>query len=403
MLPTLQKPKVLILTGSLGDGHKQAAQALLEASGHYDSEAEVEVVDFMEWTHPRIHQLGKYCYLQWIKHFPSLYGYLFRLTRTDNTYSQLFKRIRLFQLGRMLELLLTVRPSVVVSTFPSAAAAMSVLKTHGLTTVPTVTVITDHTDHSYWVHPGTDRYAVGSQQVRDLLVRQGVQPSDVSVTGIPIRPQFAVRQDGAALRDKYGLDRKAKVVLVMGGGLGMFGRGLDDMLAADYGGRLVQFVIVCGRNDKLKRQLEARAGQCRHKLVVTGYVEEIHELMATADVMITKPGGLSTAEATAMKLPMLLVKPLPGQEQDNAAYLNRAGLAVQAAPGEAPSALLGRLLAHPEELEAMRARASMLRTRNAAFKTLRAVLQASADSGQSPIVRMPAKALRKTRAAFAAR
>ncbi|UUZ81945.1 hypothetical protein LJK88_46740 [Paenibacillus sp. P26] len=160
------KNKILILTGALGDGHNKAAQAILEAARVYRPDVEVKVVDFLEWTHPYLHSVGKYCYMQWVKSLPSVYGYLYRKTRDDNTLSHWFKRMRSFSTDRMLEPLDEEKPTEVVSTFPGAAAAMSYLKANGFTSVPTCTVITDYTDHSYWIHPNTDRYLVGAEHVK---------------------------------------------------------------------------------------------------------------------------------------------------------------------------------------------------------------------------------------------
>ena len=168
------KPRILVLTGTLGDGHNQAARAIAEAVLAMYPNADVKVVDYLSWTHPRLHTLGRFCYMQGIKGLPSVYGYLYRATRDENRLSTLFKQMRTFRSSRMMELLEEQRPSIVVSTFPAAAAAMSYLKISGLTSVPTVTVITDYARHSYWIHPATDKYMVGSQHICQSLVDFGI-------------------------------------------------------------------------------------------------------------------------------------------------------------------------------------------------------------------------------------
>lgn len=369
-----QQQKILILTGDLGDGHKQAARALVEAAGLYKPDVPVEVVDFMEWTHPRLHNFNKYCYLQWVKTFPSLYGYLFQKTRNDNSFSHLIKKVRLFGLGRMLKLLMEVRPTVVVSTFPSAAAAMSILKMNGLTDVPTVTVITDHTDHSYWIHPGTDRYIVGSEHVRRALHRFHVSGDRVTVTGIPVRPQFFQTYDRNTLRIRHDLDTAMPTVMVMGGGYGMIGKEFVNLLLSDALPERMQFIIVCGHNTKLRLQLEEDLRGCKHMIRLTGYVDYVHELMAVSDLLITKPGGLTTAEALSLELPMLLYKPLPGQEQDNVDYLLHAGVALLAESETDLADLLVHVFQNRQILHKIKTRARQNQRKTAALRAVNEIL-----------------------------
>lgn len=376
-LPSPARRTILILTGDLGDGHKQAARALAEAAGFVGPNVQTEVVDFMEWTHPHLHGFNRFCYMQWVQKFPSIYGYLFQKTREFNSLSNLFKKIRFFGLSRMLSLLHTVRPSVVVSTFPSAAAAMSVLKTNGWTDVPTVTVITDHTDHSYWIHPGTDRYIVGSGHVRNALRRNGVPDSRITVTGIPVRQPFAREYDRRALCRRYGLDPELPTVLAMGGGDGLIGRDLAELLKGGALPAPMQFIFVCGRNLKLKQLLENELSQSPHRILVTGYVDYIHELMAVSDLLVTKPGGLTTSEALSLELPMVLYKPLPGQEEDNAAYLTEAGLALQADSEEDLTAKLIRVFQNPQILNKIKERARQNQTKTAAVRAVHEILCAA--------------------------
>lgn len=369
--------KILILSGELGDGHKQAAMAILEASQLYQPNVEVQIVDFMEWTHPHLHTLGKFCYKQWVNRFPGLYGYLFQKTRPDNSFSQLFKKIKMFDLQRMLTLLDEINPSVVVSTFPSAAAAMSILKSHGLTSVPTATVITDHTDHSYWIHPCTDQYIVGSDKVRHALAKYKLGDHQISVTGIPVRPRFAKRFDREKLRQKHGIDSSLPVVLVMGGGFGMIGKELTSLLWSENYSSPVHFIVVCGRNEKLRKQLSENADRLAryNKVTVMGYTDYIHEIMAVSDLVITKPGGLTTSEAITMGLPMLLHKPLPGQEQDNANYLVQSGLAVQHTEEDYLHDHLASLLKNRTLLARMTMKAREYRLKHSSYYALQAILR----------------------------
>ncbi|MEB3100875.1 MGDG synthase family glycosyltransferase [Ferviditalea candida] len=371
------KIKVLVLSSDFGDGHQQAANAIFEANKLYRrTEAEVIVTDFMEWTHPRLHSLSRYLYIQSVRKFPSLYGYLFHKTRRPNSWSDALKKLKLFGLSRVMRLIQEVRPTIIVSTFPIAAAAMSILKANGLISIPTVTVITDHTDHSYWIHPHTDTYIVGSDRVREALIGLGIGESRIAVTGIPVRPHFCRSYDRSSLFAKYGLNSSLPTVLVMGGGFGMISEGLIELLNSDALNEQMQFIIVCGRNRKLQNHLLDELAHSRHHLMITGYVDHIHELMAVSDLIITKPGGLTTSEAVALELPMLLYKPLPGQEQDNAAFLLQSGVALLADNDADLIFKLTEVLRRRDILEAMRLNARELGMKHAAFKVLDTIMLA---------------------------
>lgn len=369
------RPGILILTGNLGDGHRQAAYAMAEAAVRLNPDVRTHVADVMERSHPALNRISQFCYMQWITKLPWLYGYLFRRTKDDTLLSRMLKRLPLSSLGRLQALVEETKPSVVVCTLPAAAAAVAKLKRKGLLCVPAVTVITDHTYHSYWIHPGTDRYIVGSGHVMEALRRWPVPERLIAVTGIPVRPAFNGRPDRDGLCRRYGLDPSLPILMIMGGGYGLIGGDWAKLLTAPaLIGKPVQTVIVCGRNEKLQQRLTRELQHYPHRLVVTGYVDHVHELMAAADLLITKPGGLTTSEALASGLPMLLYKPLPGQEYDNAAYLTGAGAAVQATDDAEFAARLAALLERPGLLQEMRSRARELGRGNSAELAVREIM-----------------------------
>jgi processive 1,2-diacylglycerol beta-glucosyltransferase len=303
-----------------------------------------------------------------------VYGYLFQKTRRMNTFTKIMKSIFSSGVGRTLKLIDEIEPTVVVSTFPLAAAVMSKVKSVGLTNLPTVTIITDHTDHSCWIYPNTDQYIVGSKEVRQSLVQSGVEEKQVAVTGIPIRPQFSQEYKRDELAAKYGLKPNLTTVLVMGGGFGMLGHRSDLFKNLETLPESVQFVIVCGHNIKLKLQLQESLKDSKHHYKVTGYVNYVHELMALSDLMITKPGGVTTFEAIAMELPMLLYKPIPGQETDNVKFLVRSGVAVDSDAYPDLAEGLTDLLKSPHKLEMMRVNSQKFHPKESSFASLDVII-----------------------------
>ncbi|MBI0577358.1 glycosyltransferase [Neobacillus cucumis] len=373
-MKAINKEKILILTGNYGDGHIQVAEALNEAIQIRFPSLEPVVFDFMEWVHPYSNQVSRYLYLQGVKKFPQVYGYIYQKTRRMNTFSKLMKTIFSTGIGRMVKLIEEVQPAVVVSTFPLAAAVMSKVKSYGLTNIPTVTTITDHTDHSCWIYPNTDQYIVGSKTVRDSLIELGVEENRIADIGIPIRQQFSQSFKREEILKKHGLDPLLPTVLVMGGGCGLIGEGSSTIQEFDALPKPIQLIIVCGHNEKLRVELKEKLKDSKHRIHLTGYIDYVHELMAISDLMITKPGGVTTFEAIAMELPMLLHKPIPGQEQDNAKFLVRSGVAVKAEKERDLMEHLSKLLNSPELLLQMRENAKQFHPKESAFASVEMIM-----------------------------
>ncbi|WCK53400.1 glycosyltransferase [Aneurinibacillus sp. Ricciae_BoGa-3] len=364
------KEKVLILFSNYGEGHQQAARAIADAAQLYPEGVETCLIDVMEWAYPFFNSISRSIFIQGVKSFPTLYGRLYEKSRDEHSF--FLNQILHLGMMRIRKLIEKIEPSVVVSTFPIASGIMSMLKINRFTDIPTVTVITDYSTHSYWVHPHTDLYVVGSEGVRKQLHAYAIPDSLIKVTGIPVRSKFCHTYDTSQLAAKYKLDPNKPVVLVMGGGYGIIDDGLLKALEAVK--QKFQLIIVCGHNRRLRKHLEKQVNNFHHPTVVTGYIDFVHELMALADVMITKPGGITISEGIALQLPMLLYKPLPGQEQENAKFLTQSQVAMQASSMSEVSSALSSLLTSPMMRERLKANAKKLHNTTASSRTLDAIL-----------------------------
>ncbi|XJZ28269.1 glycosyltransferase [Bacillota bacterium Lsc_1132] len=395
--------KILILSGRFGEGHLQAAKAIQEAAKLKYPEVQTMVVDFMEWAHPNLFPVSHFVYMKGIKTFPQLYGFFYQKTYKSSSFSK--KLNDAFSLGmrKMLHLLAAYKPSVVVSTYPFASSVLSKLKENGLTNVPLVTVITDHTHHSYWLHPYTDQYMVGSKQIKEKLIRLGIQAKKIATTGIPIRTTFLEKSDKQAVMEKYQLEKSKPTILIMGGGEGLIGKGMLDPKTLEQFPQPLQLLVLCGHNEKLREQLLSELACSKHSIKLLGYIERVDELMAVSDMIITKPGGVTTSEALAMELPMLLYKPLPGQEQDNARFLTASGAAVIAQNPTELYALLADMIENKPLLAKMKENCGKIQKSQAAFHAVTIIagllnsriFVVSADSIQQRKFK-PFRLLRKT-------
>ena len=371
-----EKDKILILSATFGDGHKQVAKAISEAVEYTLPNASPIILDIMEWIHPYLYPVSLFVYKRGIKRFPQVYSYFYKKTRVKNSFSTKLNSLFTFGLQTMLEVIQRIKPRVVVSTYPFAAGIISKLKEQGLINIPAVTIITDYTDHSYWIHPYTDLYIVGSNQVRDRLISLGIEDDKIKNTGIPVRQRFIKSQPRELLLEKYGMRSNKFTVLIMGGGDGFIGKGRSTFRALESVSQTLQLIIVCGRNKKLKKQLELELKDYKHDVLLLGFCENIQELMAISDLMITKPGGVTTSEALAMGLPLLIYHPLPGQEEDNAEFLWKSGLAFLAKTENDLLIKIESILNDSKDLKSMQQMTEPYQTRTSSFDALNVIIQA---------------------------
>ncbi|GGJ09904.1 galactosyldiacylglycerol synthase [Alicyclobacillus cellulosilyticus] len=345
--------RVLLLTASFGDGHNQAAFAVAEALAQGGDV--VKVVDYVEWLHPAVRSFAKFSLLQGVQKAPALYGLFYRSMSRIHPTSSLQRQLNHLGMSHMKRWLAQFRPDVVASTFPTPTGVLSELRGMQYTSVRSAAIVTDYTAHRQWVQVHTDAYFVASDSVKQELLAYGVPEDRIFVTGIPVRSRFgearveALRAMRDELRRRHGLRSDQPLILMMGGGAGLFGdmpaweQVMQDLPA--------QFVIICGHNDRLQRKL---AGLASERIRVLGYTQNVDEWMAMADLLITKAGGITVTEALAMGLPMLLYRPIPGQERENARFVIRAGAARLAEDVRSATQILQELVSRPDVLADMR-------------------------------------------------
>jgi processive 1,2-diacylglycerol beta-glucosyltransferase len=358
------KIRVLILSAKFGGGHKSTAEAIAYWWERNVPTSEVRVLDYFDhFVSPVTTQAASIGYTQSVRLFPLGYRLFYEATRNLNPDSP--AQQWLSNLGRReLEIYLRDHPAdVIVAVHPTPAGALSELRRSGRLATPSVTVVTDYAVHSQWIHPGTDLFLVGSECVRNGLARRGVPPEKIRVSGIPIRVNASLLQQREALKEKWGLKADLPTVLVMTGAQGMMRR--PWRLFHTVASRPVQGFFLCGKDKALLNRLKIRADRYPDFRVLP-FVRVVPELMCVSDVLVSKAGGLTTSEALAMELPMIIFHPIPGQEYANRDYLVQAGAAVAADTMAELGAALDLICAVPGRLDEMRAAIRRIRRPNAA-------------------------------------
>ena len=338
--------RCLFLYLSAASGHQRAADAVRAAlAATYGDRVETVGADVVATAYPIVGRVISRTYLEMLKRIPQLWGYLYDNPDVVHATKEVREFLSALNNRKLQALLREFRPGVVVCTQAVPCNLVASEKRSGRLDVPLIACITDFAAHAYWASPGVDLYVVATEESRRALVERGVRPSRIRVLGVPIHPDFAEPLDRIETRRRLGLKTDRPVILVMGGsqGLGPMADILSELARVHHPH---QTVVITGLNARLRRDLRKRFGTGPN-VIMKGYTHDIPHYMAAADLLITKPGGLTSAEALAARLPMILLTPIPGQETRNTQYLLRSGAAQRVLRvGELPT-LVDHLLRRP--------------------------------------------------------
>jgi processive 1,2-diacylglycerol beta-glucosyltransferase len=322
--------RVLIGTVTAGGGHLAAAAALDEAWRALRPDDVIDRVDVGKFFSPLHRKIVSDGYVKLVNHAPELWGMVFAKTdkpkaaRALNKVRAIFPSNSRARFGRYVK---QFRPDVVLCTHYFPLETLNHLRRkRGGPRPLAVSVVTDFEAHALWMDACVDLYCVAAEATKARLVARGAVAEDVVVTGIPISAKFSAKLNAKAVRKRLGLRDDLPVLLVPSGGFGMGPLG-DILTQLDKVERPFQSVVVTGRNEELRRELAAQ--DRKHPTHVLGFATNMHELMAVADLLITKPGGLTSSEALAMGKPLFILNPIPGQEAANSDFLLEHGAAVK--------------------------------------------------------------------------
>ena len=338
---------------SNNSGHHRAAKAIEEALLRKSSAVKVSTINCFNYTNPILEKVINSIYNKVIKIKPEVWEYLYDNPKVVRRTRKLRRLIHKFNSKKLKKLLNTFKPDVVLSTQAFPCGMVADMKKTKKLKFPLVGVLTDYAPHSYWMYDNVNAYVVPSECTKEKFVDSGIPRERIFNFGIPISPKFSRRHRRDVVLRSLGLDTQTPTVLVMGGGQGL-GPIEDLMFALNTIEKSFQVIVVCGINKKLKKWLEKRQLLFRKKMAVLGYTKEVEKLMDAADMIVTKPGGLTTAEALTKGLPIVVVNPIPGQEAMNTSFLLKEGVAEKAKDPLHAAIVIEELLAHPGRLEKMR-------------------------------------------------
>lgn len=365
--------KVLILSASVGNGHTRAGDALANAFRITKAARDVRHVDTLDFTNPLFRRLYSRAYIDLVNNAPDVLGWMY--DRMDEPWKNEKRRLFFDKLNTrpFIKMVRDYAPDWIVCTHFLPAEIISDLKSNGKLDCKQAIVVTDFDMHAMWLCRQYEHYFVALDETKEYLRTLGFDARKVTVSGIPIDPVFAETKDKIAMRKKYGLDPDKSTVILSAGGSGV--GPMEELLAAlESIETPTQVLAMCGRNEELRRKLEERVPTGAVRVHAIGYTTDMDEYMSAADLVVGKPGGLTTCEALAKGLVFVIVNPIPGQEERNSDHLLENGSAIRCNNPATIAYKIGRLLADPARLASMQQAALQMARPNAAFDIVEKLL-----------------------------
>ena len=350
--------KILIFYASYGGGHLSAAKSIKQYIDEYYDDVETEMIDCVKYINKALDKVTTAAYREMAKKAPwawekvyykSQDGFLGKVSTTSNKIMAV----------KMAKLFREFKPDIVISTHPFGSQMTSYLKQKGKTNCKLATIMTDFKYHDQWLigNRFVDFYFVSNSKMKEELINNNIEEKKVFVTGIPISNRFLQSYNKDEICSLFDIDANKKTILFFGGG--EYGLGKDRTVSildslADFSN--IQVIAIAGKNEKMKQEFEKIVIN-KHKessIKVLPFTDKVPELMAISDLVITKPGGLTVSESLASHLPLVVINPIPGQEEENAEFLENAACAVWLKKNDDPKKILSNILSDDKILSNMK-------------------------------------------------
>ena len=386
--------KVLIMSSSTGGGHNRAARAIKEELTNKSINGitiDCEIIDSLKIVNGTMDKLISQGYEKSAKYTPKAWGGVYKLTEStlisrnefkDNPLTSLVSR----KLKKLVEL---KKPDLIIGTHAFPMIALSTLKKHSmlysnnelntfseslhnyykdLNIPPLITVLTDYTTHSAYIQNEIDYYIAGHEYVKELLIEDGIDEEKIKPYGIPVEKSFLSHRDRNTVLSELNLDPDKFTVLLMGGsfGAGSIKDTLEELISID---RDFQVIVVTGRNKSLKEKLEksliSSEDTIDKNISVLGFTDKMNDLLASVDILVSKPGGLTTTESLLKEVPMIIPYFIPGQEEENLDFLSNCGASLRTSKKFTLSVILKVLIDNPNRIDMIKENIKSIKKLNA--------------------------------------
>lgn len=361
--------RILIFYGSYGGGHLSASRSIRDyiQSNHPDSE--IMMVDCIEYINKLFNKVTTKAYVDFSKNARWIWKQLYYgsesggLARISNS----INRIMAIKLDKLIQ---EFCPTLIISTHPFSSQMCAILKQKGKLSCTLATVMTDYAPHNQWLvaHEFVDYYFVAHEGMKEQLIERGVEPNKIYATGIPLSNRFLLNYDKPKILQEYNLSPDKKTILFFCGGEYGFGKDktFNRLKAIIDTFPNLQVIAIAGRNEKMKERFDALVEETnsRNTVKILSYTNQVPELMSVSDLVITKPGGLTTTESLASGLPLIIIDPLPGQEEENADFIEKSGAGIWIKENDDIQNILFDVLGNTYKLQDMKIRARLIAKKN---------------------------------------
>ncbi len=357
--------KVLIFYASYGGGHLNAAKAIESYMLDYYKNINVELIDCIKYVNKTVEKVTTAAYREMAKKMPWAWGKIYSNSQ-KGPLAHITTRSNTIMAIKLLKLLREKKPDLIISTHPFGSQMCSYLKRKRKISFKLATIMTDFAPHDQWLvgNDFTDYYFVAHDKMKQYLISKNIDESKVYVSGIPISNRFLKSHNKKEIMDQYLLDENKQTILFFGGGEYGLGKTrtikiFESFVNSNFN---IQIIAIAGKNEKMKSAFEEivknyNKSNCVKILEYTNYVPE---LMSISDLVVTKPGGLTTSESLVSNLPMIIINPIPGQEEENAEFLENMGIGIWIKKEDDASTILTNLLSNPQKLEKMKNNTKLL-------------------------------------------
>lgn len=357
--------KVMIFYGSYGGGHLSAARSIREYVENNYTDIEIQMVDCMEYISRVINKVTTTAYTEFAKKAPWAWGHIYKKSEkgimakisTDSN------KLMAYKLNKLLQ---EFAPDYVISTHPFSSQMCAYLKKKNKIDFKLATVMTDYAPHDQWLlYPEEVNYFfVAHNGMIDALIEKGINKAKVYATGIPLSNRFLEHYNKKETLEELGLKTRKKTVLFFAGGEYGLGKNKTFEILKTFAESFhdLQIVAIAGRNKDMKEKFtELVSNTSRHESIkILEYTNKVPELMSVSDLVVTKPGGLTTTESLASGLPLIIINPIPGQEEENAQFLEKNGVAIWLKKDDNVKEVLTDIFSHPDKMKEMKIRARLL-------------------------------------------
>lgn len=361
--------KVIIFYASYGGGHLSAARSIKEyIENHYDN-VELKLVDCMEYVNKVVNKVTTKAYAEMAKKAPRTWGRVYWKSQKGPLahISTTSNKVLSLKLNKLLK---DFHPDIIISTHPFGTQMCAYLKKLGKLDAKIATVMTDYAPHDQWLvfNKYVDYYFVSHEGMKNQLIDKGISKEKVFATGIPLSNKFLLKYDKKQILQNFGLSPDRKTVLFFGGGEFGLGKTQTFKIFKSFveNNNNIQIVAISGKNLRMKENFENLVKELdKEKFVkVLEYTDKVPELMSISDLVVTKPGGLTTTESLASGLPIVVINPIPGQEEENATYLEKHKVAIWIKKNDNVEEILNNLFSDPSKMREMKIRARLLAKKN---------------------------------------